>query len=43
MLENVQYISRKFVNMYLTQNGLPIEQDVYVAGTNEKVLKVMPR
>ena len=34
-LKNVQYISRKFVNMYLTQNGLPIEQDVYVPnGTN---------
>ena len=38
-LKNVQYISRKFVNMYLTQNGLPIEQDVYVAGTNEKGFK----
>lgn len=38
-LKNVQYISRKFVNMYLTQNGLPIEQDAYAAGTNEKGFK----
>ena len=26
-LANVQYINRKFVNMYLTKNGLPIEKD----------------
>ena len=38
-LANVQYINRKFVNMYLTQNGLPIEKDPYVAGTNEKGFK----
>ena len=26
-LANTMYINRKFVNMYLTQNGLPIEKD----------------
>lgn len=26
-LKNVQYINRKFVNLYLTKNGLPIDKD----------------
>lgn len=36
---NAVYLNRKLVNMYLTQNGLPIEKDPYQAGTNEKGFK----
>lgn len=36
---NAVYLNRKLVNMYLTQNGLPIEKDEYEAGTNEKGFK----
>ncbi len=38
-LKNVHYINRKIVNMYLTQNGLPIEKDPYQLITNEKGFK----
>lgn len=38
-LKNVHYFNRKIVNMYLTQNGLPIEKDAYQAGSNEKGFK----
>ena len=38
-LKNVHYINRKIVNMYLTQNGLPIEKDPYQLIANEKGFK----